>query len=94
MAQLRASPIASADSSINKSLEPTRGSLLPAHAQKDATAEAGSVTSALAIIKCDSIVLSASESLSSAFEYKTGGGPRWTRTTYLRVISTALCQLS
>ena len=22
------------------------------------------------------------------------GGPRWTRTTYLRVISTALCQLS
>src|SRR5205807_10074610 len=23
-----------------------------------------------------------------------GGGPRWTRTTYLRVISTALCQLS
>ena len=23
-----------------------------------------------------------------------GGGPPWTRTTYLRVISTALCQLS
>ena len=27
--------------------------------------------------------------------FRTGrGGPRWTRTTYLRVISTALCQLS
>src|SRR5262245_56586110 len=24
----------------------------------------------------------------------SSGGPRWTRTTYLRVISTALCQLS
>jgi excisionase family DNA binding protein len=27
-------------------------------------------------------------------ELESGGGPRWTRTTYLRVISTALCQLS
>ena len=26
--------------------------------------------------------------------YIRSGGPRWTRTTYLRVISTALCQLS
>jgi hypothetical protein len=28
------------------------------------------------------------------FRFKIGGGPPWTRTTYLRVISTALCQLS
>jgi DNA-directed RNA polymerase specialized sigma24 family protein len=28
------------------------------------------------------------------FQFKNTGGPRWTRTTYLRVISTALCQLS
>ncbi len=45
-------------------------------------------------IKCDSTVLGTSEPLSSALEYKNVGGPRWTRTTYLRVISTALCQLS
>jgi hypothetical protein len=33
-------------------------------------------------------------SSSQADVLQIGGGPRWTRTTYLRVISTALCQLS
>src|SRR6266550_6401603 len=50
-----------------------------------------SPSSRQAFIKCDSSVLGTSEALSRAFEFETGGGPRWTRTTYLRVISTALC---
>ena len=29
-----------------------------------------------------------------SIKFRFGGGPPWTRTTYLRVISTALCQLS
>ena len=46
------------------------------------------------------VILSASVALglerprSGVFEYNFGGGPLWTRTTYLRVISTALYQLS
>ena len=32
--------------------------------------------------------------LSGLNELETGGGPRWTRTTYLRVISTALYLMS
>ena len=48
--------------------------------------EAGSLSRALLLIKCDSIVLSTSEPLSRSLEYETCGGPPWTRTTYLRVI--------